>query len=337
MIIPNDNNKDYRLKKFVEYQFKVPPVHRDILLLYAKENKLNNNQLVLLAWLMSNTYHEITAIIMFESVKYDMNYYENFSKWYIKNESKIQFGSAKKYNKIQRRFLTTIKYFIEYYKLEPYSKLLEIIKEYKGQKNRYEAIIKYNKKCKNHGRFSADLFNEILILFQDELHLKLNIAGSEEFDWINCANLTSAVFNIIYKDELADKFDKGLMTKAELKQYELLLLSTIKQIQIEINNTYGKKIDTPMFITKLCSFRNLFKNARYGGYHHDRQLEYLLKYNKELPEKKELYKKILNYRSKSFSNNLLGEKNNWKGIRPHRKKLWTKYGLTGVEEISKNL
>lgn len=337
MIIPNDNNKDYRLKKFVEYQNEVPPVHRPILVLYAKEQKLNFNQLILLAWLMSNTYHEITAIIMYESVKFDNYYIDNFNKWYIKNENIIQFGSAKKYNKIHRRFLTTIKFYYDNYSFNSYEKLLDIIKKHKTPQQRYEAIIHYNKKCKNHGRFSADLFNEILILFQEELNLKLDIKGSNEFDWINCANLTSAVFNIIYKDELADKFDKGLMTKNELKTYEPLLLNTIKNIQLEIIKTYNKNIDVPMFITKLCSFRNLFKNARYGGYHHDRQLEYLIKYNKELPEKKELFKKILKYRHQSFKNNLLGEKNNWKGIRHTRKKLWTKYGLTGVEETSKNL
>jgi len=78
MKIPNDNGIDYRLNKFVEYQNAVPPVHRKILIEYAKQKKLTYDDMILLSWLMSNTYHELTSILMFEEIKYDNNFYFNF-------------------------------------------------------------------------------------------------------------------------------------------------------------------------------------------------------------------------------------------------------------------
>jgi exoribonuclease II len=135
----------------------------------------------------------------------------------------------------------------------------------------------------------------------------------------------------MYKDNLADKFDKGLMTSLEINKISKELNNKVLEVKQEIYKTYNKEIETSMFVTKLCSFRNLFKNNRYGGYHHDRQLEYLIRYNNSFPEKKELWKKILNYRKINFKKTLLGELNGWRGVRKNRKKLWTQTGYTGVE------
>ena len=78
MRIPNDDGKSYRLKKFVQYQNEVPPVHRAILIDYAKEKNLNQNDLIRIAWLMSNTYHELTTLLMFEEVPFSNQYYQDF-------------------------------------------------------------------------------------------------------------------------------------------------------------------------------------------------------------------------------------------------------------------
>jgi hypothetical protein len=334
MIIPQDNGKDYRTKKFVEYQHEVPPVHRAILISYAKDKKLSNNDLILLAWLMSNTYHELTAILMFEEVKYSNNYYNNFKNWYLLNEKKIQFGSAKKYNAMNYRFLTTIDFYQQNYGENSFYKIKSSLDKIKDPNLKYEYLINFNKTCKNHGRFSSDLFNEIVLTFQEENFFYLGIKPSEVYDWNNCANLTSGVLNLMYLDNLAEKFDKGLMKPNEIKTLSKHLKNKVLQIQNEIFKTYGKKVETSLFIAKICSFRNLFKNNRYGGFHHDRQLEYLLKYNKEFPHKKELWESILKYRSQKFKTTLLGELNDWKGVRKNRKKIWTSTGYTGVEKES---
>jgi hypothetical protein len=331
MIIPQDNGKDYRIKKFIEYQYEVPPVHRAILIDYAKDKQLNKNDIILLSWLMSNTYHELTSILMFEEIKYSNNYYKNFKEWYLIHEKKIQFGSAKKYNAMNYRFLTTIEFYELNYGHNPYNKLKIELDKIFDPKAKYEYLIAFNKTCKNHGRFSSDLFNEMILMFQEVDLLNLGIKSSDVFDWHNCANLTSAILNLMYKDNLADKFDKGLMTSLEINKISEELNNKVLEVKQEIYKTYNKEIETSMFVTKLCSFRNLFKNNRYGGYHHDRQLEYLIRYNNSFPEKKELWKKILNYRKINFKKTLLGELNGWRGVRKNRKKLWTQTGYTGVE------
>jgi hypothetical protein len=330
MIIPKDDGKSYRLKKFVQYQQEVPPVHRAILIDYAKEKNLNSNDLIRIAWLMSNTYHELTALLMFEEVPFSNQYYKNFKIWYLKNENKIQFGSAKKYNAMNQRFLTTIEFYEKNYGKDSFKIFKSITKDLDPKKN-YESLIRFNQSCKNHGRFSSDLFNEIVMMYQQENMLDSNIKSNEIFDWENCANLTSSVLNLLYRDDLADRFDAKKMSKSELKILEPCLNLKVKEIKKEIEYTYQKKIDTAMFITKLCSFRNLFKNNRYGGFHHDRQLEYLLKYNKDFPDKKNLWKDVLKFRKKNYKAHFLGEINGWTGVRKKRKKIWTTTGMTGVE------
>ena len=89
-----------------------------------------------------------------------------------------------------------------------------------------------------------------------------------------------------------------------------------------------------MFIGKICSFRNLFKNARYGGFHHDRQLQVIKEYEKVLPEYEYLWKECYDLRKTMFDKRFLGELNGWNGIRKERKKLWLTTGLTGAEKES---
>lgn len=330
MIIPNDNNIDYRLKKFVEYQRAVPPIHQYFLRYYARTENLTKDDLIVIAWIMSNTYHEITTLLLFE--KYKKSSFEEMIRFYEQNIDKIQFGSAKKYIGMNNRFSPILRWFRDTYGNNPYWSIKKLFGRLKTNKNdNYELLIKFNKSCKNFGRFSGDLFNEIIIAFQKENLLDELIEMKVVFDWENCANLTSGVLNILYEDDLADKFDRGEINKSELDKLKPKLTKTILSLKTEIQNTYNEPTDIPLFITKLCSFRNLFKNNRYGGFHHDRQLEYLKKYETSLPQNKDLWDKIYLIRETIFPKNLLGEKNNWNGIRKERKKLWTSKGLTGVE------
>jgi len=331
MIIPNDNGVDYRLLKFVEYQHAVPPVHRELLIEYSNRKKLDENDKVLLSWLMANTYHEITSILFFEEIEYGRGYNKRFEEFWNKNNERITFGTAKKYNKMNNRILDTIEFFYSNYGLKPFKSLISFLKNSNSSIERYELIKEINKNCKNFGRFSEDLFLEILQIFDNPDTFDINIKASDVFDWEHCANLTSAVFNIMYLDELADRFDSKDLSKTELGIWEPKLKEKVLEIQSVINKTYNTELDTSLFITKLCSFRNLFKNNRYGGYHHDRQLEYLIKYEQTWPEKKELWAEIYDIRKQVYGEQLLGELGGWNGIRKERKKLWTTKGLTGVE------
>ena len=110
------------------------------------------------------------------------------------------------------------------------------------------------------------------------------------------------------------------------------LTKKLKVIQAEIGKTYPEQNnEICMFIGKICSFRNLFKNARYGGFHHDRELEVLKQYEKDFPSYNSLWKQCYKIRLDIFPHHLLGELNGWEGIRKERKKLWLTTGKTGVE------
>lgn len=326
MIIPNDDFSDYRVRKFIEYQRAVPPVHQKVLLQYAIDYETPKDDLIFIAWLMANTYHEITTLFLYETSKT-----ENLIDFYARYRDKIQFGSAKKYITMNNRFIPILSFFYDHFRNEPYQYLKKIMGQGNQPNERYDKIIRFSQTCKNVGRFSADLFNEILMVYQKGGLLDLGIKESTEFDWEHSANLTSAVLNLMYEDELADRWDRGEISKAELSELKPRLTQFLLQLKEKIQHTYEEETDIPLFITKLCSFRNLFKNNRYGGFHHDRQLQYLKQYEIDFPNETNLWNKIYKIRERVFLPNLLGEKNNWVGIRKERKKLWTTKGLTGVE------
>lgn len=326
MKIPNDNGIDYRARKFVEYQHEVPPIHQATLSQYVSMRNPTQDELVYIAWVMSNTYHELTTMLIFEEVWMRWN----FNEFWKNNWNRIQFGTAKKYIKMNDRIVWIMEWFSEKYWESPYKKILEICWKW-SWKERYENLIQYNKNCKNFWRFSSDLFNEIVMLFQKDWLIELGLEEPSEFDWKNCANLMSWTLNIMYEDDLADKYDRWDMSSQEIEELKPRLNAKIQELKSMIEERYGAEVDIPLFITKICSFRNLFKNARYWWYHHDRQLEYLIKYNREYPEKKELWRDVMKIRRKRFKATLLGEIGGWNGIRKERKKLWTTYWLTWVE------
>ena len=180
------------------------------------------------------------------------------------------------------------------------------------------------------GRFAADTFMETIVFKKGLLELDVEEPG--EIDWKNSANLTSGILNIFYEDENANLFDrKKTLTddeKMRLTQY-LSVIRTAIQAQYPEQNS-----EISMFIGKICSFRNLFKNARYGGFHHDRQLGVLRQYEERFPEYGHIWSECYEIRREIFPDRFLGELHGWGGIRPWRKKLWTTAGLTGVEPES---
>lgn len=166
-----------------------------------------------------------------------------------------------------------------------------------------------------------------MVLMKDDLGL--NVKEPATLDWKNCSNLTSGTYNIFYEDEKANEYDRtGVVTDLE-KAY---LTLKIKQIQKRIAETYPEQNnEISVFVGKICSFRNLFKGARYGGFHHDRQLGVLKNYEAAFPEFDDLWRHCYEIRREIYPHKLLGELNGWDGIRKDRKKLWLTKGLTGVE------
>lgn len=333
MIIPNDKGGDWRIDKFVEYQNAVPPVQYEIFKSYAKNHSLSKDNMVYLSWLMANTYQELTSLLTLEENPLSKNFSERAGIWFTKNDERLIFGSAKKHMRYKERIHFVLNWFEDNFGQNPYDSFMELASTEREPEKRYQKVYTKIRDCKNVGRYAADYFLEHCHLFQ-ELGLDTNIKSEDTILWDEGSNLTSGLLNMLYLDEIADKFDQGKLSKKELEELKPELNKVLKTIQAKIKENYNKDVPVEHFVTKVCSYRNLYKNSRYGGYHHDRQLAYLKQYEESWKEKENLWKEVYQIRKEVFPNWLLGEENNWDNIRKERKRLWTTYGLTGVESES---
>lgn len=318
--IPQDDKKSYRLKKFVEYQHKAQAVDSRFLKAWANTEKLSKNQVVDMAFLHAVLYNEITAVLLLEMRK-QWDYTEIWNKY---NKS-INIGSARKHTRYNDMFVILIN---EYERITQEGQWRAVEKLLTDDAiSNYKRLYNWIGSIHGVGRFSADLFCEVLLLTRD--YLGLNIQQTAELDWVNGCNLTSGIYNIFYEDEKANDFDKHKKVTPIEARY---LSSKLVRIQKEIEKTYPEDAEITMFIGKICSFRNLFKGARYGGFHHDRQLAVIKNYEREFPEYQYLWDKCYQIRKDIFPHVLLGELNGWDGVRTERKKLWLNTGYTGVED-----
>lgn len=329
--IPGDTGKYWRLDKFVEYQHEVPSIHYRVLGEYIKKCKLNRDDAVMMCWYMSCTYNEVTCILLNETFEYKKlsprtteGYCRSFwEKW----KPILDFGSSRKYAKSMDWFPTLMCEFIKATHGRPYEWLVKV--KGKTPVETYGLIGKRLEKFQYVGRFARDLFMESICYLQDYLCIELE--EPSKLDWARCSNLTSGVLNIVYKDEEANEFDKTDKLPSGVTEEQLTRYLT--KIQRRIHETYPEQDDSiNMFVGKICSFRNLFKSSRYGGFHHDRELGVLREYEKQLPEYGYLWKRVYKLRKHMFPDRFLGELHGWDGIRPERKKLWLRKGLTGVEK-----
>ena len=321
--IPGDNHTNFRLKKFVEYQHEVPATDFRFVCAYIEKHNLSKDEIVFLFWLLSVTYSEVSSVFFFEVI---FNKRINYFDFWVKNKEFINFGSAKKYNKNNDLFpelmlqfdLITGKQYYDW-----------VVKGINGTpEENYESIHKRIASIKNVGRFSADLFLQIFVHKKE--YFGFETRQSSKLDWHNCANLTSGIYNIFYEDEKANEFDKSGFIEEGDEKYLSEKLDEIQKMVMKMYPEENPEIYN--FVTKICSFRNLFKNARYAGFHHDRELGVIRAYEKNFPEYQRLWNECYEIRKEIFNNRFLGELHGWEGIRPERKKYWLKYGLTCAEE-----
>lgn len=323
--IPRDNGEDYRLKKFVEYQHEVPSIHYRFLGEWIKRRNITLDRAVDMCWLMSVTYNEITVLLL-------DNFKESFGmtppEIWKAHKAHLDFGSARKYAKNNDWYLPLMEWWERETDGTPYLWLLS--KQGRNGYDTYNNLQRTLRTAPYVGRFAADLFIECVTYLKPKLRLR--IKEPPVIDWDNSANLTSGIYNIFYQDERANEFDKARRVN---KSERAFLTKRLLEIQQEIQATYPEQDpQITMFIGKICSFRNLFKAARYGGFHHDRELGVLNIYKQIYPDYSDLWENCFSLRSQIFPKQFLGELHDWNGIRPLRKKLWLKFGLTGVEEES---
>lgn len=329
--IPGDTGKNWRLNKYCEYQATVPPINPITYTEYARKNKLSKDDCVYLGWLNSTCYSAETAIFMFNQLPLkDLNGALCKGFW-EKYKSYLYFISARQYAKNMDWFVPLVKEFVKIFGKSPYNKIKSMLTS--DAEENYDKLFNLVNSLKFMGRFSTDLFLESLVHMSYHGLLDFNLEYPD-FSWKNGSNITSAIFNIFYEDEKANSFDKY---RTVSKEEEIWLNKKLQIIQKAIQEKYPEQNSDISEITpKLCSFRNLFKGSRYGGFHHDRQLEILNDYKKTLPEFNCIWDELFEIRKSQFNEKLLGELNGWNGIRKDRKKLFLTQGLTGIEGIIDN-
>lgn len=326
--IPGDTGKNWRLNKFVEYQHEVPSIHYRVLGEYIKRYIRDRDRAVFMCWYMSCTYNEVTCVLLDDMIDLSeidrYNYKRSFDEFWDLYKSDLDFGSSRKYAKNMDWFPELMKQFYWTTRAKPYRWLTRFSSGEKGYKELFSALTK----MQYVGRFAAELFMESVLYLNE--YFDTEFIEPIKLDWKNCSNLTSGLLNIFYMDKEANLYDK---TK-KLPVSEDYLTNKLKTVQNAIYDAYPEQRGdgVNLFVGKICSFRNLFKNSRYGGFHHDRELGVLKEYEKNLPQYKYLWERLYNLRKDMFPERFLGEIGGWNGIRKERKKLFLTTGMTGVED-----
>lgn len=329
--IPGDTGENWRLNKFIEYQHEVPSIHYRVLGEYIKKYIHNKDDAVMMCWFMSSTYNEVTCMFLQEVFDWRNTTPTSVAK-YCKNfwasyKDKLDFGSSRAYAKSMDWFPILMEGFIRRTRKQPYRWLKSLCNN--SPEENYLNVFNNINKLPYTGRFSCELFMESVLYLQKFLDVELT--ETSKLDWKNCSNLTSGLLNIFYLDEEANYFDKHKTLPEGIT--EEFLTKKLNKVQKRISKVYPEQeTDINLFVGKVCSFRNLFKASRYGGFHHDRELGVLKRYEATLPEYNWLWNRVYRLRESMFPKRLLGELNGWDGIRKERKKLWLRKGLTGVEK-----
>ena len=326
--IPGDTGGDWRLNKFVEYQHEVPSIHYRVMGEYIKKYVPDRDDAVMMCWYMSATYNEITCMLLQELFDWKSlapkTVGEYCKRFWAETKPVLDFGSSRKYAKNMDWFPVLMEAFVRTTRRKPYKWLKGLIQG--DPVEDYKTVYKAVSSLPYTGRFAADLFMESVLYLGD--YLEIDLFEPSLLDWKKCSNLTSGLLNIFYFDEEANQYDKT----GKLPVSEPFLTERLEIVQKQIEQVYPEQEnDINLFVGKICSFRNLFKSARYGGFHHDRELGVLREYERVLPDFQYLWERAFALRRNMFDERFLGELHDWNGIRTERKKLWLREGLTGVE------
>lgn len=331
--IPGDTGGLWRINKFIEFHHKVKAVDPLMLLEYAKRNNMNNDEIVILFWMLASTYSEITAIFLFNDIKqkigWDKITKDIIDEYWVQNKSNLQFGSARRYAKSMDWFPILVHDFLEIVKGEPYGWIKKSISNMNSIEG-YQFLYKELLKMKFMGRFSIELFLMNFKFFYQERLLDINIEENVTFNWKKYSNETSGLLNLFYYDEKADEFDKTGQLSEDTIHFLDNSVNILKDI---IQERYGTiEAEYLVFMPRICTFRNFCKKNRYAGFHHDRQLGFIKSYEVSYPNYS-IWKEIYDIRKSIYPNELLGELHGWIGIRPERKKMFLEKGLTGAEIV----
>jgi hypothetical protein len=326
--IPGDTGGDWRMRKLLDYKYYVPYVDMTTIVGYAKMEKLSKDDAIMLAWYHSVAYNEVTAIFLLETLDWREILPKDLRLFTEDNLERMEFTSSRIYVKNCGWFIPIMSNFMKTIKRQPYRTFVGIIGSGTPEEN-YRRLYKEVASWKYMGRFSTELFLLVLI--------ELSRAGILDFDlkepgffWGDGSNVTSGMLNCLYLDELANDYDKTKKLDKNLIPHLDQGLVELQELSAELYPDMSYEIAD--LLPRVCAYRNLFKCLRYPGFHHDRQLATLIKYENNYPDLNYIWEDIYNLRRKIYIPEMLGEIGGWDKVRPERKKLFISKGVLGIEK-----
>lgn len=304
--LPKDDGRSYRKKQFLSLLKNPVKGYIDgatdycLLPVFAKEYRLSPKQRFWLAYLYGLSYSQTTAIRFFIEFPEMLQVTRpSLEKFWESNKSTLYFNHDRRYVKNNDAVIPAIMNIKRITGNHPLVYWESHIQD--GFKSLYRDL-------KRDWYYFGPMG---LYLFFDALWglLPRWYVDPDRLDWKSCGKtVPEGMAHLLYLDEVIDS-----------KEYPLDRFDrAVERIQIHSAQ--------PLVIIEstLCAFRKLFKGTRYVGYYADRMMEECEQYGRVLQtEGIDLWK----YREQAIPRELLGEFNDWQGIRKDRMDLWLKEGV----------
>lgn len=297
-----------RLNEFVQYHIAGDGECNNVVLkAYADECKMDAHERFDLAYFFAVTYCVCSAILLFDDKDVIRSKPLEYARTHKQN---IIFQSDRKYVKMLNNFEGMLLFWATH--LQDYHSQME--KFFDGDKLILRRAIPIVSDWYFFGRFGAFLFLETLAWLVEAKVENYTI------EWKQGSTATSGLMNVFCLDDYANIFDKTKTLKVSSNQLDIMLKRVAEKIEKEGGNS-----DTTQVETSLCAYRKFYKGSRYNGYYLDRMLEEIYHYL-NVPNAKNVAKKVLEIRAKNFKAKYLGENNGWYSIRKEMKKSYLTTG-----------
>lgn len=302
--IPGDTGSPWRQKKFLsllKQDYIDGATDYCLLVPFAYDFNLNNDQRMWLAYLYGLSYSCTTAIRVFHAFPdFSSISLKELKKFWNAHRSTLWFNPDRKYIQNNNQFIEAIKSFRKSMGSHPYETYIHLITD---AEQPFEALYKTIKKeWKYFGPMGAYLFLDAVYGLLPE-----DYVDPIYIDWSQGGKtVVQGMAHFAYSDELIES------SKYPLETYNQL----VDKIQ---QKTHRPKV---IIDSTLCAFRKLFKQTRYVGYYADRMLEEVYATQEYAPKGVDFW----DYRARTIPHKFRGEELGWKGIRKNKLKDWVSRG-----------